>query len=274
MVERAVDRFKEQFTRRTAILLQKPADAAHTTLTIHADHGSQKVQRVGDDEAYDLVVTESGAKLNAPNPLGILHGLETFLQLVTITPSGFAMPAVTIHDQPRFVWRGTLIDVGRHFIPIDVLKRNIDGMAAVKLNVLHWHLYDSEGFRIESKRFPKLQEDGSDGRYYTQEEIRDFIAYAHARGVRIMPEFEMPGHSRSMYVGYPELASGPGPYKMEPGAPDAEMDPTREETYKFIDKFMEEMAGLFPDEYFHIGIEAAGKEWEVNRRFRLRANMA
>ena len=197
--------------------------------------------------------------------MGILRGLETFLQLITITPSGFSVPAVTIHDQPRFVWRGTLIDVGRHFIPIDVLKRNIDGMAAVKLNVLHWHLYDSEGFRIESKRFPKLQEDGSDGRYYTQEEIRDFIAYAHDRGVRIMPEFEMPGHSRSMYVGYPELASGPGPYKMEPGAPDAEMDPTREETYKFIDKFMEEMAGLFPDEYFHIGgDEVAGKEWEVN----------
>jgi len=265
MVDRAVDRFKDQFTRRTAILLQKPVDPAHTTLTIHADHGSQKVQKVGDDESYDLIVTESGAKLNAPNPLGILRGLETFLQLITITPSGFSVPAVTIHDQPRFVWRGTLIDVGRHFIPIDVLKRNIDGMAAVKLNVLHWHLYDSEGFRIESKRFPKLQEDGSDGRYYTQEEIREFIAYAHDRGVRIMPEFEMPGHSRSMYVGYPELASGPGPYKMEPGAPDAEMDPTRGETYKFLDKFLEEMAGLFPDEYFHIGgDEVAGKEWEVN----------
>ncbi len=265
MVDRAVDRFKDQFTRRTALLLQKPTNPAHTTLSIHADHGSQKVQKVGDDESYDLIVTESGAKLNAPNPLGILRGLETFLQLITITPSGFSVPAVTIHDQPRFVWRGTLIDVGRHFIPIDVLKRNIDGMAAVKLNVLHWHLYDSEGFRIESKRFPKLQEDGSDGRYYTQEEIRDFIAYAHDRGVRIMPEFEMPGHSRSMYVGYPELASGPGPYKMEPGAPDAEMDPTREETYKFIDKFMEEMAGIFPDEYFHIGgDEVAGKEWEVN----------
>jgi hexosaminidase len=265
MVDRAVDRFKDQLNRRTALLLQKPVDPAHTTLTVHAEHGSPKVQKVGDDESYDLVVTESGAKLTAPNPLGVLHGLETFLQLVTITPSGFSVPAVTIHDQPRFVWRGTLIDVGRHFIPIDVLKRNIDGMAAVKLNVMHWHIYDSEGFRVESKRFPKLQGEGSDGRYYTQEEIRDFVAYAHDRGVRIMPEFEMPGHSRSMYVGYPELASGPGPYKMEPGVPDAEMDPTREETYKFIDKFMEEMATLFPDEYFHIGgDEVAGKEWETN----------
>ena len=265
MVDRAVDRFKDQLNRKTAILLQKPSDASHTTLTVQAVHGSQKVQKVGDDESYDLVVTESSAKLSAPNPLGVLRGLETFLQLVTVTRNGFSVPAVTIHDQPRFVWRGTLIDVGRHFIPLDVLKRNIDGMAAVKLNVLHWHIYDSEGFRIESKKFPKLQGEGSDGRYYTQEEIRDFVAYAHDRGVRIMPEFEMPGHSRSMYVGYPELASGPGPYKMEPGAPDAEMDPTREETYKFIDKFMEEMATLFPDEYFHIGgDEVGGKEWEVN----------
>lgn len=265
MVDRAIDRFKDQLTRQTAILLQKPVDPAHTTLTVRAEHGSQKVQKVGDDESYDLVVTASGAQLTAPNPLGVLHGLETFLQLVSVTPNGFAVPAVTIHDQPRFVWRGTLIDVGRHFIPIDVLKRNIDGMAAVKMNVLHWHLYDSEGFRIESKRFPKLQGEGSDGRFYTQEEIRDFIAYAHDRGVRIMPEFEMPGHSRSMYVGYPELASGPGPYKMEPGAPDAEMDPTREETYKFLDKFLEEMATLFPDEYFHIGgDEVAGKEWDAN----------
>lgn len=265
MVERAVDRFKDQLNRRTAILLQKPVDPGHTTLTVHADRGSQKVQKVGDDESYDLTVTASGAKLTAPNPLGVLHGLETFLQLITVTPTGFSVPAVTIHDQPRFVWRGTLIDVGRHFIPIDVLKRNIDGMAAVKMNVLHWHLYDSEGFRIESKKFPKLQEQGSDGRYYTQEEIRDFIAYAHDRGVRIMPEFEMPGHSRSMYVGYPELASGSGPYKMEPGAPDAEMDPTKDGTYKFLDKFLEEMAGLFPDEYLHIGgDEVAGKEWEVN----------
>jgi hexosaminidase len=265
MLDGGVERFKDQLSRRTGLLLQKPADPSHPTLSVRAEHASEKVLKVGEDESYELTVTSSGATLTAPNTLGILHGLETFLQLVTITPTGFVAPAITIHDQPRFAWRGTLVDVGRHFIPIDVLKRNIDGMAAVKMNVLHWHLYDSEGFRIESKRFPKLQGEGSDGRYYTQEEIRDFVAYAHDRGVRIMPEFEMPGHSRSMYVGYPELASGSGPYKMEPGAPDAEMDPTKEDTYKFLDKFLEEMAKLFPDEYVHIGgDEVAGKEWEAN----------
>jgi hexosaminidase len=152
------------------------------------------------------------------------------------------VPVVTIKDKPRFAWRGLLIDVGRHFIPLDVLKRNLEGMAAVKMNVLHWHLYDNEGFRVESKRFPKLQEAGSDGQYYTQAEIRELVAYAHDRGIRVVPEFEMPGHSRSLFAGYPELASGPGPYRIEPGGVDAVMDPTREETYKFVDKLMGEMA--------------------------------
>jgi hexosaminidase len=223
------------------------------------------VQRLGEDESYELVITESGAKLSAPSPLGILHGLQTFLQLVETTPNGFAVPVVTIKDKPRFAWRGLLIDVGRHFIPLDVLKRNLEGMAAVKMNVLHWHLYDNEGFRVESKRFPKLQEAGSDGQYYTQAEIRELVAYAHDRGIRIVPEFEMPGHSRSLFAGYPELASGPGPYRIEPGGVDAVMDPTREETYKFVDKLIGEMAGLFPDDYFHIGgDEVNGSQWDAN----------
>src|SRR6202030_1130826 len=193
-----------------------PADAS-PTLSIHADHGREPVQKLGEDESYELAITDSGAKLAAPTTLGILHGLQTFLQLVETTTNGFAAPVVTIKDQPRFPWRGLLIDVGRHFIPLDVLKRNLDGMAAVKMNVLHWHLYDNEGFRVESKRFPKLQEAGSDGLYYTQEEIREFLDYAHDRGIRVVPEFEMPGHSRSLFAGYPELASGPGPYTIDPG---------------------------------------------------------
>ena len=117
---------------------------------------ARPVQKLGEDESYELTVTDSGAKLTAPTTLGVLRGLQTFLQLVQITPTGFAAPAVTIKDQPRFPWRGMLIDVSRHFIPIDVLKRNIDGMAAVKMNVLHWHLSDDQGFRVESKKFPKL----------------------------------------------------------------------------------------------------------------------
>jgi hexosaminidase len=265
-LERGIHRFVDELSRETGMLLkQKVVDSPSPTLLIRAVHGSQKVQRLGEDESYELVISESGAKLTAPSPLGILHGLQTFLQLVETTANGFSVPVVTIKDGPRFAWRGLLVDVGRHFIPLDVLKRNLDGMAAVKMNVLHWHLYDNEGFRVESKRFPRLQEAGSDGLYYTQDEIREFVAYARDRGIRIVPEFEMPGHSRSLFAGYPELASGPGPYKVEPGGPDAVMDPTREETYKFIDKFFQEMAALFPDDYFHIGgDEVNGSQWDAN----------
>src|SRR6267378_1962210 len=265
-IEHGIDRFVVELSRQTGMSLkQKLIDSPSPTLLIHPVHGSERVQKLSEDESYELVITESGAKLSAPSPLGILHGLQTFLQLVETTPYGFAVPVVTIKDKPRFAWRGLLIDVGRHFIPLDVLKRNLEGMAAVKMNVLHWHLYDNEGFRVESKRFPKLQEAGSDGRYYTQDEIRELVAYAHDRGIRVVPEFEMPGHSRSLFAGYPALASGPGPYKIEPGAADAVMDPTREQTYKFIDRFIAEMARLFPDDYFHIGgDEVDGHQWDAN----------
>ncbi len=260
-LEREVQRFQTQLSRQTGVPFRPSPGAA--TLQIHADHGRETVQKLGEDESYELTVTDSGAKLTAPTTLGILRGLQTFLQLVAITPSGFAAPAVTIKDQPRFPWRGLLIDVSRHFIPLDVLKRNVDGMAAVKMNVLHWHLSDDQGFRVESKKFSKLTGMGSDGQYYTQDEIRDFLAFAHDRGIRVIPEFDIPGHSRSWVLGYPDLASGPGPFTLESGDPI--MDPTRESTYKFLEKFIAEMAKLFPDAYFHIGgDEVDGKQWDAN----------
>lgn len=247
MLEQGVQRFIAELSRETGITFHpKPVDPSNPTLLVRAGNGSGRVQRLGEDESYELLITESGVKLNAPTTLGILHGLQTLLQLVRPSTNGFAVSLLTIKDQPRFAWRGLMIDVALHFIPLDVLKRNLDGMAAVKMNVLDWHLYDDQGFRVESKRFPKLQEKGSDGLYYTQNEIRELVAYAHERGIRVVPEFEMPGHSRSMFAGYPELASGPGPYKIEPGAPDAVMDPTRDESYKFLDKFLDEMTKLFP----------------------------
>jgi hexosaminidase len=259
-----VKRFVTQLSRQTGIPF-RPKAGAEAALQIHADHGRQAVQKLGEDESYELTITDSGAKLSAPTSLGVLRGLQTFLQLVQITPTGFAAPAVTIKDQPRFPWRGTLIDVSRHFIPIDVLKRNIEGMAAVKMNVLHWHLSDDQGFRVESKVFPKLTGMGSDGMFYTQAEIREFIAYAHDRGIRVMPEFDIPGHTHSWYPGYPELASGPGPYTLDGDGLDPIMDPTRETTYKFLEKFIAEMAKLFPDAYFHIGgDEVDGKQWDAN----------
>jgi hexosaminidase len=264
-MDRGVQRFVTQLSAQTGIPFRPKSDTANATLSIHTEHGREPVQKLGEDESYKLVITDSGAKLTAPTPLGVLHGLQTFLQLVQPATTSFAVPAVTIKDQPRFPWRGLLIDVSRHFIPLDVLKRNLDGMAAVKMNVLHWHLSDDQGFRVESKKFPKLHEMGSEGLHYTQGEIREFIAYAHDRGIRVLPEFDMPGHSRSWFVGYPELASGPGPFKVDSGGPDSVIDPTREETYKVLDKFIDEMAKLFPDAYFHIGgDEVDGKYWDAN----------
>jgi hexosaminidase len=266
IVKDGVDRFVTQLSRQTGIPFKRGVADHGATLSIHTLHKSEATQRLGDDESYQLTVNPAGAELTAPNPLGILHGLQTFLQLVQPTPSGFAVPAVTVKDAPRFPWRGLLIDVCRHFISLDVLRRNVDGMAAVKMNVLHLHLSDNEGFRMESKKFPKLTEDGSNGFYYTQAEMREFIAYARDRGIRVVPEFDVPGHSRSWLVGYPELASGPGPYTLVSNV-DPVMDPTEEATYKFLDKFIGEMAGLFPDAYFHIGgDEVNGQQWNANAR--------
>jgi hexosaminidase len=243
------------------------ANSANATLVIQAASETKAVQELGEDESYGLEISQAGARLSAPSALGIMHGLQTFLQLVETTNEGFAVPAISIEDSPRFAWRGLMIDVSRHFIPLDVLRRNLDGMAAVKLNVFHWHLSDNQGFRVESRKFPKLQEMGSDGLFYTQNEVRDLIAYARERGIRVVPEFDMPGHSTAWFVGYPELASGPGPYEIERkwGVFDPAMDPTREETYKFLDKFIGEMAQLFPDQFFHIGgDEVNGKQWDAN----------
>jgi len=267
-LRRAVQRFGADLSKRTGVtFLNLNSDPSKAKLIVQTAAASKEVQDVTEDESYTLEITTSGAKLSAPNSLGSLHGLETFLQLVENSSSGFVVPAVTIHDSPRFVWRGLLIDVGRHFMPIPVLQRNLDGMAAVKMNVLHLHLSDYQGFRIESKKFPKLHELGSDGMYYTQAEIKDLLAYARDRGIRIVPEFDMPGHSTSWFVGYPDLASSPGPYSIERkfGVLDPAMDPTRDSVYEFLDTFIGEMAKLFTDAYFHIGgDEVNGKQWDAN----------
>jgi hexosaminidase len=268
-LDKAKQRFLNLLSRQTGIPLWREAALNKPMFFVKTAGPSAPVQQVAEDESYHLEITAQEVHLQAANPLGVLHGLQTFLQLVHITPQGFAVPAMSIDDQPRFPWRGLMLDVGRHFMPLDVVFRTLDGMEAVKLNVFHWHLSENQGFRVESRKFPLLQERGSDGLFYTQEEIREVVAYAHDRGIRVVPEFDMPGHSTAWFVGYPDLASGPGPYQIERkwGVFDPAMDPTRESTYTFIDSFIGEMAGLFPDAYFHVGgDECNGKEWDANPR--------
>jgi hexosaminidase len=263
----AVTRMVRRLEARLGVSLTHPPTGA--TLVVEAQGPGQAVQTPTEDESYTLDVSATQAALRAPTVVGILRGLETFLQLVDGDRGGFFLPAAAIQDRPRFPWRGILIDVGRHFQPVEVIERNLDAMAAVKFNVLHWHLSEDQGFRVESRRFPKLHELGSDGLYYTQEQIREVVAYARNRGIRVVPEFDMPGHSTAWFVGYPEYASGPGPYEIERrmGVFDPTFDPTREETYAFLDRFIGEMAALFPDPYWHVGgDENSGVQWNENPR--------
>jgi len=266
-LERGAARALTRIASRTGLTIPPGSgpDLPTLRLAVHAE--GEAIQTPEEDESYRLTIGPDGARLTAPTVVGALRGLETVVQLVSQDGGGFFLPSVTIDDAPRFRWRGLLMDVSRHFMPPETVKRTLDGMAAVKLNVLHWHLSDDQGFRVESRSHPRLHQMGSDGLYYTQAEVREIIGYARDRGIRVVPEFDMPGHSTSWFVGYPQYASAPGPYAIERrfGVFDPAFDPTREDTYEFLDQFIGEMSGLFPDPYWHIGgDEVAPRQWNEN----------
>ena len=267
-LEAALQRMLRRLEGRTGLTLSRePCEPESATLVVDVKAPGNALPALGDDESYSLEIDGTRATLRAAQTVGALRGLETVLQLLQGDREGWYLPAVSISDRPRFPWRGLLIDVSRHWLPLEVLKRNLDGMAAVKLNVLHLHLTDDQGFRVESLRFPELHEQGSDGLYFTQAQVRELIAYAADRGIRVVPEFDMPGHVTSWLVSHPELASLQGPYVIERkwGIFDPTLDPTREPVYAFLDDFLGEMAELFPDPWMHIGgDENTGNHWHVN----------
>ena len=270
-LDAAIQRMLGEFEGKTGtpVVKEVGTEAAGATLVIDVSGAGNAVQSLEEDESYTLGVSASGVKLQAATVVGALRGMQTLLQLLQVERGGYFFPAVQIDDRPRFEWRGLMVDCGRHFEPVTVLERTLDGMAAVKLNVFHWHLTEDQGFRIESRIFPKLTGMGSDGLFYTQDQAREIVAYARARGIRVVPEFDMPGHTKSWFVGYPELASGSGPYtiRRDFGIEDAAMDPSRESTYQFIDRFVGEMAGIFPDRFMHIGgDESKGVQWKANAK--------
>ncbi|SDX94061.1 beta-N-acetylhexosaminidase [Hymenobacter psychrophilus] len=248
---------------------QAPATARDAaTLPLQISYGKVGRPELFDEERYSLRVTPTGVTIDAPTTLGVLHALATLEQLPQPDGRHSALPEVDIQDQPRFAWRGLLIDVARHFMPVSVIKRNLDAMAATKLNVLHWHLSDDQGFRVESRALPRLHE--VSGQYYTQAQVREVLRYAAARGIRVLPEFDVPGHTIAWQAAYPQLASGDTLYKTVYQSwrlANVAFDPTKETTYQLLDTLFGEMTALFPDPYFHIGgDENDGRQWRGNPR--------
>jgi len=267
-VANASVQFLRRLANRTGIFINTgfPVKGKKASIKISFDTISNL--SIESDEAYSLNINENTISIKAKTDVGALRALETLLQLVNFNQNGYYFEGVAIKDSPRFVWRGLMIDAARHFQPIAVLKRNLDAMASVKLNVFHWHLTDDQGFRVESKVYPKLQQEASDGLFYTQEQIKDLVRYASNLGIRVIPEFDVPGHSSAILTAYPELSSKEDyNYSIErfSGIFNPTLNPCKEETYTFLDNLFTEIAPLFPDEYFHIGgDENEGKHWDEN----------
>ena len=264
-------RFLRYLSNKTGVFLQNgypynSVSAGSKGLILEVER--TEVLAIGVDESYTLKIDGEGIKIKSKTDLGALHGLSTLAQLIEVRDGAYVFPFIDISDAPRFVWRGLMMDVGRHFMPVDVVKRNLDAMAFVKLNVFHWHLSDDQGFRVEVKQLPKLHEDASDGLYYTQDQIKDVVKYADDLGIRVVPELDVPGHATAFLTAYPEFASNKEiDYQLErnSGIFDPTLDPTNPDLYVFLDVLFKEVTPLFPDEYFHIGgDENEGKHWDEN----------
>lgn len=211
-------------------------------------------------EGYKLTVAKDGITVEAADESGAVWALTTVTEL---TAEGEALPIVTIEDAPHYGHRGLSLDCSRHFFTADEVKKVIDQMTRVKLNVLHWHLVDDQGWRIECKTLPLLHE--TTGTYYTQEEIRSVIEYARVRGMEIIPEIDMPGHTRSMIAAYPHLSCFGEKTELCQfgGIFEKILCPGKDETFAFIEKLLTEVCALFPDDRFHIGGDEAPKtEWK------------
>src|SRR5437773_1235780 len=226
-------------------------------------------------EGYWLVVTPVEIRVVGQSA-GLFYGMQTLTQLLPLglKPSG-ALPAVDITDYPRFHYRGVLLDVGRHFYSVAFLKNFLDLMAQYKINRFQWHLTDDQGWRIEIKKYPRLTDIGPQSEnpstednfdpyvrgYYTQEQIKDIVAYAQARFITVIPEIEMPGHSQAALAAYPELGCTPAPSAGSSGATvHNDVFCPKEETFSFLQNVLSEVITLFPGSYVHIGGDEVSKD--------------
>lgn len=256
-VDQAVERMNADLQRLAGKLDTGP----DVTLTIHCCRRTATDTTHLDvaDESYRLLVDEHAVTLTADTPIGALRGLATLRQLAQPGQGEPGLRRVDIRDEPRFAWRGLMIDVARHFASVDSLKRQIDAMERLKLNVLHLHFSDDEAFRIQSSAFPDLTK-GLGDEFYTQAQIRDLVSYAAQRGVRVVPELDVPGHAGAILRAYPQYVSGPPP------AGGGTLNPALPETYTFLEKLFGELGSLFNDPDFHIGgDEVKGLDWAANQ---------
>jgi hexosaminidase len=243
----------------------------------------ERLSRLGN-EGYELACSKTGVKIEAASPAGLFYGVQTLLQLLPPEVEGigqtagiaWSVPCVKIEDRPRFVWRGMHLDVGRHFFPKDFVKRYIDLLAKYKMNTFHWHLTEDQGWRIEIKEYPRLTEIGAwrresmddgipHGGFYTQEDIREIVAYAKERFITVVPEIEMPGHCQAALAAYPELSCSGGPFKVgtEWGVIYDVYCAGREKTFEFLEDVLTEVIDLFPSEFIHIGGDEVPKlRWQ------------
>jgi hexosaminidase len=232
-------------------------------------------QRLGD-EGYELAVTRDGIQITATTSQGIFYGLQSVRQLLppqvesTEPVKGLELqvPLVQIEDRPRYAWRGLMLDESRHFFGKGYVKKLLDQMAMLKMNVFHWHLTDAPGWRLEIKKYPKLTTVGGIGNksdpdapaaYYTQDDIREIVAYAAERHIQVLPEIDMPGHATAANRAYPENTGGGNEKR-----PDFTFNPGREETYSFLTDILEETAALFPAPWIHYGgdeVHFANEQW-------------
>jgi hexosaminidase len=270
-VSNATTKFLRRLSGRTGIFIDSGfALTMHQTkkASLLINYEREGKLELHEDESYQLSVLNNQIKLKAVTDIGIVRGIETLLQLSSNTKTDYFFHGVHIKDSPRFTWRGLMIDVARHYEPLGVLKRNLDAMAAVKLNVFHWHLCDDQGFRVEVKALPKLHQLGSDGQYYTHNQIKEIVKYASNLGIRVIPEIDVPGHASAILTAYPEIGSKEMTYNIErrAGVFDPTLDPTNNKTYEIMNVLFSEMVSLFPDHYFHIGgDENKGKHWDANK---------
>ena len=239
-------------------------------------------------EGYRLEITPRGVLLRALRRSGLFHGIQTLRQLLphaveqraAVAGAAWTMPCGVIEDQPRFPWRGVMLDPCRHLLTVEEIKKFVDLMALHKLNVLHWHLTDDQGWRIEIKKYPKLTEVGAwrkespqrgnrnqgDGQRYggflTQAQLKDIVAHAASRHITVVPEIEMPGHASAALAAHPELSCSGGPYtpNAKGGVFAGVYCAGREETFEFLQNVLAEVCELFPGKYIHIGGDEVPKD--------------